>query len=230
MNCMIVDDDELSRNIVEDLIVETDFLTLTNSCDNPVDAFNILRKEQVDLIFLDVEMPKMSGIEMIKNLNPLPQIILITSHSEYALESYEYDVTDFILKPVSHPRFLKAVSKAKERFESKQGKVEEQDSKTIFIKTDSKLVQVNTEDILWVEALGNYVMIKTSDKKYTVHNTMKEMESKLPSNNFIRVHRSFIVRLDKIESIEDNIAVISNKLISIGGAYKDELNKRLNFL
>jgi DNA-binding LytR/AlgR family response regulator len=229
MKCLIVDDDELSRNIIEDLVEETDFLELVKSCESSMEAFNILRDQKIDLVFLDIEMPKMSGIELLKNLDTMPQVILITSHSEYALESYELSVTDFIVKPVAPARFLKAVSKARTVSESQSGGASDGD-KTLFVKADSRLVQINTNDLLWIEALGNYVIIHTTKEKLTVHTTMKEIEAKLSDVDFIRVHRSFIVRLDKIESIEDNFIVIIGKNISIGRAYKEELIKRLNLL
>ncbi len=229
MRTIVVDDDDLSRSVIEDLIAETSDIELIKSCSDAVDAFKTIKEEHIDLVFLDIEMPKMDGMEMIRSLNPLPQIILVTSHPEYALESYEYNVTDFIQKPITLPRFLKAVEKAKSRFEDNRADISTKD-KTIFIKTDSKLVQINTEDILWIEALGNYMRIFTKDDKFTILSTMKDIISKLPSDQFTRVHRSFIVRLDKIKSIEDNYILIKDKQISIGKAYKDELNKKLNLL
>lgn len=229
MRCLVVDDDELSRSVLEDLIKETDSLELIKSCEDAIDAFNTIKEDHIDLVFLDIEMPKMDGMEMLRNLNPLPQIILVTSHAEYAVESYEYDVTDFVHKPVSHARFLKAVDKALKRFEDSRANITAKD-KTIFIKADSKLVQINTEEILWVEALGNYMRIYTTKGKYTILSTMKDIASKLPIDDFVRVHRSFIVRVDKIESIEDNYILIDGKQISIGKAYKEELSKRLNLL
>ena len=229
LRCIIVDDDELSRSILEDLVNDTDELDLIKSCEDPVEAFKIIKDEHIDLAFLDIEMPKMDGMEMLRNLNPLPQIIFVTAHTEYAVESYEYDVTDFIQKPISAARFLKAVDKAINRFEEKRANITEKD-KTIFIKTDSKLVQINTEDILYVEALGNYMRLYTTGGKYTILSTMKDIAAKLSSDDFVRVHRSFIVRLDKIETIEDQFIIIQEKQISIGKAYKDELNKRLNLL
>ena len=229
MRCLVVDDDELSRSVLADLINETDSLELTMSCEDAIDAFNIIKEEHIDLVFLDIEMPKMDGMEMLRTLSPLPQVILVTSHSKYAVESYEYDVTDFIHKPLTHARFLKSVDKALRRFEESRANITSKD-KTIFIKTESKLVQINTEDILWVEALGNYMRIFTPNAKYTILSTMKDIASKLSADEFVRVHRSFIVRIDKIETIEDNYILINEKQISIGKAYKEALSKRLNLL
>ena len=229
MKCLVVDDDELSRGILEDLISDTSSLELVASCDDPIKAFNIIKESKIDLLFLDIEMPKMDAISMLKALSPLPQVILVTSHDEYAVESYEYDVTDFVKKPISTARFLKAVEKANKRFKT-DASLFTTKGETIFIKSDSKLVQINTHKIFWIEALGNYMRVITEDGKYTILSTMKDVANKLPSDEFVRVHRSFIVRLDKIESIEDNYIVINNNQINIGKAYKEGLSGKLNLL
>jgi len=229
MNCVIVDDDELSRSILEDLINDTDGYSLVCSCESGVEAFKILQEEPVDLLFLDIEMPKMDGMELIKNLNPLPQVIFITSHPEYAAESYEYDVTDFIQKPLTHGRFLKAINKAEQRYKVEKVNISSEGD-SIFIKADSRLVRINLKDINYIEALGNYMKIYTNDGRFTILSTMKEIAEKLSGNDFVRVHRSYIVRLDRIESIEDHYIKIGAKHISIGKAYKDELVSRLNLL
>jgi DNA-binding LytR/AlgR family response regulator len=230
MRCIVVDDDELSRSVIEDLIEETDSLELIKSCEDAMEAFKVIKEEHIDLVFLDIEMPKMDGLEMMRTLSPLPQVVLVTAHEKYAVESYEYDITDFLHKPISLARFMKSIDKAYNRFELSRADITSQD-RTIFIKADSRLVQLNTEDILFVEALGNYMRIYTSnEQKYTILSTMKDIVSKLSNDEFVRVHRSFIVRLDKIESIEDNYIVINKKQINIGKAYKDDLNQKLNLL
>jgi two-component system, LytTR family, response regulator len=229
LNCLVVDDDALSRSVLEDLINDTEFLTLAKSCENAMEAVSVLNDSHIDILFLDIEMPKMDGMELIKSINPLPQLILVTSHAEYAVESYEYNVTDFIVKPVSPARFIKAVDKARKNLESKKASISTS-GESMFIKTDSKLVQLSTDEILFIEALGNYMRIYTSKGKYTILSTMKDMETKLPANHFARVHRSFIVNIKKIETIEDNFILIDGKQVSIGKAYKEELEKRLNLL
>ena len=228
MRCIIVDDDELSRNIMEDLVAGTD-LQLVKSCSSAMEAFNVLKSENIDLIFLDVDMPKMSGLDLMRALDDLPQVVLITSHSEFALESWEYNVTDFIVKPISHARFLKALDKVKRTNDTKPEAMGD-NTKTLFIKTDSRLVQVFKEHVLYIEALGNYVTVFTTNGKYIVLSTMKDLESKLTAPDFARVHRSYIVRLDKITSIEDNFINVGGKAIPIGKNYKDELMKSLNTL
>jgi DNA-binding LytR/AlgR family response regulator len=228
MRCLIVDDDELSRNIMEDLVKEDEQLELVKTCASAIEAFNVLKSEEIDLIFLDVDMPKMTGIDLIKSLDVVPQVILITSHSEFAVESYELNVTDFIVKPISHARFIKAVEKARKNLS--RPAFSQETTKSIFIKTDSRLVQVHTKNLLYIEALGNYVNVYTTSGKFIVLSTMKDIESRLTAPEFMRVHRSFIVRLDKIESIEDNFIHINQKSIPIGKNYKDDLMKSLNML
>lgn len=230
MKCLVVDDDALSREIVEDLVKGNPSLELVGSCDSAMQAFNYLQENEVDIIFLDVEMPEMSGIELIKNIDVLPQVVLITSHTEYALESYEYNVTDFIAKPIQPARFLKAIEKVKKNMQTEETFGTSTNSDTIFIKTDSRLVQIDRSNILFIEALGNYVNVYTNGGRYTILSTMKEIETKLTAPDFTRVHRSYIVRLDKIEVIEDNYIVINDKQINIGKVYKESLHKQLNLL
>ena len=228
IKAIIVDDDELCRAVISDLLEEVEDIECVANFGNALDAFKFLNENDVDVIFLDVEMPKMGGMELLRNLQIKPLVVMITSHDEFALESYEYDVTDFLKKPLNTPRFLKTIEKIKKTLVGEATMKKNDDY--IFIKSDSKLVQIKLEDIHWVEALGNYMRLHTDKEKHTVLSTMKEIESKLPNKDFIRIQRSFIVRLDKILSIEDNYVIMKNKEIHIGKAYKDEFNNRLNFL
>ena len=228
IKAIIVDDDELCRAVISDLLEEVEDIECVANFGNALDAFKFLNENDVDVIFLDVEMPKMGGMELLRNLQIKPLVVMITSHDEFALESYEYDVTDFLKKPLNTPRFLKTIEKIKKTLVG-EATVKKNDD-YIFIKSDSKLVQIKLEDIHWVEALGNYMRLHTDKEKHTVLSTMKEIESKLPTKDFIRIQRSFIVRLDKILSIEDNYVIMKNKEIHIGKAYKEEFNNRLNFL
>lgn len=231
MNCIVVDDDDMSRHMVSRCVEQTDFLKLVKLCSNAIEASNVLRTEKVDLIFLDIEMPEMTGIEFIKNFKEKPQIILITSHEEYAVEAFEHDVTDYILKPVNYGRFLKAVTKAKDNFDSEENNNHSTSEDTnIFVKVNSRLIKIRTDDIMWIESMSDYVNILTPNGKYTVHSTMKGIIEKLPTDDFVRVHRSYIVKKDKISVIEDNTLVIDKKLIPIGKSYKDELMKSLNLI
>lgn len=227
---IIVDDDELCRTIIQDLLLDVDNMECIATFENALEAFKYMNQNEVDVVFLDVEMPKMGGMDLLRNLKINPQIVMITSHDEFALESYEYDVTDFIKKPVTPSRFIKTVEKIKYRFDNQNNDVVSSKEGSIFIKTDSKLIQIQLNSILWVEALGNYMQIHTIEDKFTILSTMKDVASKLPSSDFIRIQRSFVVRLDKIQSIEDNYVVLPGKQIHIGKAYKDNLSAKLNLL
>ncbi len=225
MNCLIVDDDPLSRKVVEHFVAKTDFLRLVKSCPDAIEAYKVLRNEQIDLVFLDIELPEMSGLEFIKSIERKPYFILITSKKDYAVEAFEQNVLDYLLKPISYPRFLKAVEK------SRRDAPPSNDTGEIFIKADSgRLVKISTSKILWIEALADYVIIYTPQQNYTIHTTMKSMEQKLSRNEFIRAHRSFIVRIDKITEIQENMLVINTHLIPIGRLYRNDLMKRLNLI
>lgn len=235
MNCIVVDDDNFSVRIIEEFVNQTEGLELLATFTNAIEAVNWLNnseKEPVHLIFLDIEMPEMSGIEFLRALNVIPQVIIYSSQEKYALESYEYDVTDYLLKPVTYARFIKAVNRARERFERKENPVKQ--STEIFIKNNSSLVRVKYDDILWIEALENYVVVNTFKEKYTIHFTMKSISDKMPSERFMRIHRSYIVNFSKISAIEDNSVIIrtesGNRVIPIGKSYKDKLLNDINLI
>lgn len=233
MNCIIIDDDRLSRRVIEEFINKTDFLTLVDSFDNGVDAINAFKSgKTIHLIFLDIEMPEMSGIEFLKSLKNPPQIIIVSSKERYALEAFEYDVTDYLLKPVVYGRFFKAVDKAFNRYSKEHFAPEGKNE--IFIKKNSALIRLKYDEILWVEALENYVIVNTFNDKFTIHFTMKAIEKKLPTSKFTRVHRSYIVNTSSINVIEDNSIVIpvegGNKTIPIGKSYKENLMNDLNLM
>lgn len=231
MNCIIIDDDLMSRRVLEEFVGRTEQLILLNSYENAVDAINAFNTgEDVDLIFLDIEMPEMSGIDFLETLQNPPQIIIVSSKEKYALDAFNYDVTDYLLKPVTYSRFFKAINKANVRFKNKVDSKEDE----IFIKKNSALVRLKYEEILWVEALENYVIFTTYTDKYTIHFTMKAIEQKLPSTMFTRVHRSFIVNTRSINLIEDNSIIINtkegSKTIPIGKSYKDKLMGDINLM
>jgi len=229
MRCIVVDDEEMSREIIRKFIERTDFLEFAGAFSNAIDASNAIRKDVVDIIFLDIQMPEMTGMELIRSLHNPPQIILITSEEKYAVEAFEYEVADYLLKPPSYPRFLKAVNKVVEKKDSQNAEPIRED-KNVFIKVDSKLVKLDSEDILFVEALGDYVVIHTSEKKFTVYSTMKAIEQNLNFPNFLRVHRSFIINIDKINDIQEGNLLIKGTIIPIGGSYRNDLMKRLKII
>lgn len=228
LSCLIVDDDPLSRRIIEQFAAKTDFLEAVASCPDAITAAEALRNNSIDLIFLDIEMPEMTGLELIKTLKDKPQVILITSKEKYALEAYEYDVTDYLLKPPAYPRFLKAAEKALDYHREITEPEAVRDF--LFVKEDARLVKIVLTDIEYIEAQGDYITIKTTETKHTVYSTMKNVVAKLPEDTFTRVHRSFIVRLDKVTDVADSNLLIGKKIIPIGASHKAELMKRLNIL
>ncbi len=235
MNCIIVDDDKLSVKIIKEFVERTEGLKLAGTFLSAVDAMNALNQEgaePVHLIFLDIEMPEMSGIEFLDSLEAIPQVVIYSSQEKYALESYSYDVADYLLKPVQYGRFIKAVNRVRERFDKKESPLKQ--STEIFIKNSGSLVRIKYDDILWIEALENYVVLNTFNEKYTIHFTMKAISEKMPLDRFIRIHRSFIVNFSKIKMIEDNSVYIktenTTKIIPIGKSYRDRLMNDINLI
>lgn len=232
MNCIVVDDNNLACETLKHFISQVDFLILKKECLSSVEAFNYIQNESVDLIFLDVEMPGMSGIELIKNLEKRPIIILITAKKDYAVEAFELSVADYIVKPVTLPRFMAAVSKAKELFESNDQKIEINGKQKdyIFVRANSVLTKIRIKDIIYIQALGDYVNIYTRDHRYTVHITLRGMEEKLPRDKFYRLHRSYLVALDQVDQVEESTAYIEKHPLPIGEQFKKNLLKKLNLI
>ncbi len=228
---MVVDDDEISRLLVKKFIDKTDFLKLTYEFDSAVEASNVLMNDapsDVDLVFLDVEIPEMSGIELMYSLNNSYPIIMVTSKEEYAIQAFEGNVSDYLVKPFEYSRFLKAVVKVKEQLEKEQ--IIAESNIDIFVKADSKLERLEYEDIYFVEALADYVIFNTGKGKKIVHHTMKGIEKRLPNSMFVRVHRSYIVNLKRIEFLEDMQIHIKEKIIPVGSSYKEKFLSGLNML
>ena len=230
MNCIIVDDDEMVRIDLENKINQTMLLNLVGVCSNALEASNILMTQSVDLIFLDVLMPEMTGMDFIKTLGvSKPEVVIISSSKDFAAEAFEYDVADFLVKPIMYDRFLKAVTKAKRNIDKKGISINTIDNH-IFIKVASRLVKIDLKDILFIEALADYVTIHTSTEKFTIHSTMKGIESTFPPNDFFRAHNSFIIRLDKISAIEDNCVIINKNPIPVSRNKTKNLMERITLL
>ena len=227
MKCIIVDDEKLSQMMVQKCVEQVPYLDLVAVCDNAIEASEVIRKKDIDLVFLDIEMPEMTGIDFVNNF-AVPQIIFITSKKEFATQAFDLAVTDYIVKPVDLVRFLKAVSKAKDKYDKETSRTIE--AQHVFVKQDSRYIKLTMGEILFVEALADYVSIFTDSKRYTILSTMKAIEAKLPPNQFVRVHRSFIVRIDQIKEIEDNTIAIGDKLIPVSRSYREHLKKSLNML
>jgi DNA-binding LytR/AlgR family response regulator len=222
----ILDDDKISREIVKSYINFTDDVSLVVEFENPLVALQEIGKHACDVLFLDMEMPEMNGIDFIEAAKKIPQVIIISSKMEYAAASYNYDVTDYLVKPIEYGRFVKAIKRAKDIKESIALNEEDQDQH-IFVKAGSELVKLNFSSIHYIEAFADYVQIYTSDKRFTVLSTMKSIMTKLGEDDFARVHRSYIVALNKIDSLTDAGAHIGDKLIKVSRKYKRELKEKL---
>ena len=228
IKCIVVDDDTMTRKIIENFVDKTKGLECIGTCESAIEASNVLQQQRADLLFLDVEMPEMTGLELIETLDYKPQIVLITSKEKYAVPAFEHAVTDYIVKPAEYTRFLKAVRKVAENLEDKEEPSELQDK--LFVKVDSQLIGLDIAEITMVEAMADYVRIYGKEKRYTVYSSMKGIAAKLPADKFMRVHRSYIVNMAKIDSIEDNTLVLGGNLVPVGVTYQKHLMAKLNTL
>jgi DNA-binding LytR/AlgR family response regulator len=231
MNCLIIDDNQMARTAMKQLVSQVSDLSVAGECANAMEAYNLLQSTQVDILLLDIEMPEMSGLELTKHLgNKRPIIIFTTSKKEYAADAFELNVADYIVKPVTASRFLQAIDKAREIFNSNRVEVAIEDKEFVFIRDNGILKRLPIDEIHFLEAMGDYVKVYTQQKFHAVHTTLKNVEEKLPGSKFLRVHRSYIVALNKIDKIEEGVIVIGSKTIPVADAYRSTLNKRLNIL
>jgi DNA-binding LytR/AlgR family response regulator len=231
MRCVIVDDNPMARMAMKKLTEQVKDISVVAECENAMEAYNIVSKQPVDLLLLDIEMPGMSGLDLTKNLGKKgPFIIFTTAKTNYAVDAFELNVVDYIVKPVELPRFLKAIDRVKEAIESDKEQIEVKDKEFVFIRDSGILKKINSDDILYLEAMGDYVKVFTSQKFHIVHATLKSIEEKLPSFKFMRVHRSYIVALNKIDYIEEGVISINGIAIPVADAYRTTLNNKLNLL
>ena len=233
MKYLIIDDNPMARAVLRQLASNIRGLTLAGECASALEAFHFLQEETVDLLLLDVEMPEMSGLELLQNLASRPIVILITSKTEYAAEAFDLNVADYIVKPVTLARFMGAIQKARELWEGRHNVVEPSTEKDyLFVWADNALVKIRYDEILWVQALVDYVQFVTvSGKKYTVHATMKAVEGHLNDLRFVRTHRSYIVNSDKIDRIEEGaMIVIGKQVIPMSEQYRVKVIERINLL
>jgi DNA-binding LytR/AlgR family response regulator len=233
IRCIIVDDDRMSLRILQSLVEKTDFLSLVGAYDNALQAARALMEQEVDLLFLDVEMPDMTGLELIETLERKPQIIITTSKEQYAMKAYDHDAADFLLKPIeNYARFLKAVRKAMGNLRKPAAPTPAgaEPVNTVFVKVDSLLVSFNLKEVYYIEAYGDYVKIHTESKTFVVHTKLRTVEDTLPDRDFARVHRSFIVRIDKIKNIDTSNLQVSTKIIPISNSYRPLLLEKIKTL
>ncbi|NQX82923.1 MAG: response regulator transcription factor [Flavobacteriaceae bacterium] len=214
-----VDDENASHDIIMDYASNLSYLSHQKSCYNAFEAIEYLNDNEVDLIFLDINMPKLSGFDFLKTLTNPPKIIVTTAHKEFALEGYELNISDYLLKPFSFNRFLAAVNKVNHSI----SKLKEEESNSIFLKDSKKHFQVKLDEILFAEADGNYIKIHLNDKTITTHHTLSYFEELLPKSKFIKVHKSFIIAKDKIVLIEGNLIHIDEYKIPVGKTYKQDV-------
>ncbi|HMK03200.1 MAG TPA: LytTR family DNA-binding domain-containing protein [Ferruginibacter sp.] len=231
INCIIIDDEPLSRKGLKEYIADIDFLNLVGEFDNPLGATEVIAGGEVQLLFLDIQMPKITGIDFFKTLKNPPPVIFTTAYPQYALDGFEVNALDYLVKPVSFERFLKAAMKAKEFYEVRQKNKAEvlagSAAEYFFIKADNKLVKIAFDDILFVEALQNYVTIHTAAKKYISYLTFKSVEDYLPPDRFIKVHKSFIISAAKVDSIDGNEIRMGQHQVPISRSFKDEVTDKL---
>lgn len=217
----------MARKGLQGYIEKIDFLELVAVCENAIELNSVLKQQQADLLFLDIEMPYMTGIELLKNLSAPPKVIFTTAYDKYALQGFELEVLDYLLKPVSFERFLKAANKAYDHFSSSTSLRTDHGPDHIFVKADNKLEKVRFDEILFIEALENYIGIYTTDKKLITHSTLKAFQEKLPQQRFIQPHKSYLVAIDKINSIEGNVLHIQQYHVPISKYQKEEVLERL---
>lgn len=231
MKCLIVDDNKMARMALKQLLTQVQNLEVVAECSSAMETYNHISANAVDLIFLDIEMPEVSGIDLIKKLgNKKPLIIFTTAKKEYAVEAFELNVVDYLVKPVALPRLIQAVEKANETLESNKQEVKVEEQGFVFVKDNGILKRISIDDILYLEAMGDYVKVHTAQKFHVVHATLKSIEEKLPSAKFLRVHRSFIVAINKIDFIQEGTIAIGKTTIPVADTHKSNLQRRLNLL
>ncbi len=231
MNVIIVDDEPLAHEVLETYISKVSNLNLIKNCYNALEAKETIQNDQVDLMFLDIQMPQLTGLEFVRSMTQLPLVIFTTAYAEYALESYEIDAVDYLVKPIALEQFLKAINKAQDRYDQENENIQIGDD-YFFVKADKKLVKLFYNDILYIEGLKDYVIIRTNNGRVITLQTMKSLEAKLANKNFKRVHRSYILNKTKIKALLGNVVEImeggKEKHIPIGKNYRDELFEEIH--
>lgn len=238
LNYMIVDDEPLAIDVIENYLQRLDAKSITR-CENAVEAFQALQDRSYDLIFLDIEMPLLSGLEFLKSLKHPPSIIITTAYRDYAVEGFELEVVDYLVKPVSFPRFMRAMEKMLKTGRpvspappappppSREEPVRTPESEYLFLKVDRKFIKVLIKDILYIESLKDYIRVKTPDHAWITYQSLAEITDKLPADKFIRVHRSFTIAIDKVSMIEGSCVEIDGKLIPISRENRQEVLKKI---
>jgi DNA-binding LytR/AlgR family response regulator len=228
LSCIIVDDEPIARKILHEFVEHVPFMELQGKFENAMKAEAFLKNNAVDMIFLDIEMPKVSGLQFLQKLHVESMVILTTAFPQYALEGYELDIIDYLLKPFALSRFLKAVQKAKDYHEMKTHTAGAAQPSYIFIKSDKRIEKIEPADIIYAESVGNYVSIYTENKRIMAYLTMKSLESQLPVNDFIKIHQSYLLNCSKIDAIEGNEVKLGSKSLPISRNYREIVMKVVN--
>ena len=229
LNCIIVDDEPIARDILRTYIGQVPYLTLVGECEDAFEAMQVLNKQDVDLVILDINMPRFTGLDMLRSLKKYPAIIITSAYPEYALEGFELSVTDYLLKPFSFPRFVQATEKVvtKSSYPSSPA-IPAETEDFLMVKSDKKLAKVFFNEIIYVEAYGNYIFIYREHDRIMSKQTLTQLEDQLPERRFVRIHKSYIVSLKSIKFLEGNEVSIGNKKLPVGKVYRDNLMKKLH--
>jgi DNA-binding LytR/AlgR family response regulator len=230
LKTVIIDDEKIAIKSLENLCKKVSTLDLKASFVDPIEALSYVTKESIDLILLDIEMPELTGLELLDKLPSLPQVIFTTSNKEYAYEAFEYEVTDFIKKPITKDRFLKSIQKAVSRDSYLKEIARDSNLKEIYVRVDGRLVRITIDDILYFENVGDYVKVITTDKVHVINIALKHLHVKLNHPRLLKVHRSYIVNMDKIKDIQENTLVINKKVIPISRAHKAIVMNSINII
>ena len=226
LRCLIVDDEPLAIDIVVNYLQRLGIQT-PQSCSNGIDAFQMLRRQPFDLLFLDIEMPQLTGFDLLKSLPQRPLVIITTAYRDYAVEGFEWEALDYLVKPFSFPRFLQAMEKATRTLQQPQPPDTADEKDSLFLRADNQWVRVDTADLLYIESLRDYVRVVTKAKTYIVHQSLADITAKLPAERFIRVHRSYTLALDRVDKIAQHCAYIGDKVIPISRANRQDVYRRL---
>lgn len=222
IKCVIIDDEPLAIKVVENHLKEFQNFEVIETFNNPIEALSLLEKGNVDVLFLDINMPKMNGLDFAKTLNSKMNVVITSAYREYAVESFDLNVLDYLVKPIPFNRFLKTINKITQKVYLQKGIQKEEGSNNesfIFLKVDKKLIKIKFEDILYVESLKDYIKVFTTSGNYLVHKSLTSMTEELPDSNFIRIHRSYTIAIDKVKSVEGNLIEITTNKIPIGRKY-----------
>lgn len=236
LRCLIVDDEPLALDILENYIQRLDNLELVARCENAIEAFNQIQSSKVDLLFLDIQMPKLTGIDFLKSVQNPPKVIFTTAYRDYALEGYELNVLDYLLKPISFERFLRSINKVLAQSNGQHLTPtetpnltisSEQNESYVYVKADKKMVKIRLKEVIYIESLKDYVRIKMAEKEVVTYQKISYLEEKLPEELFLRIHRSFIIALDKVDSFSATLVEVNGQELPIGRNYKNQTLKVL---